>query len=136
MNRRIAARYTASLVARAYAGWWKPRGGNAPGTTYFAAAALAVLLMLGGCAGTNLDPTSKVYAAVAALTAAERAALIYTTLPRCPRPPPCSDPATVQRIKDADTMAYNAVKLAERNEAMLGAALTAISGLQAVTPAN
>ena len=70
MKRYLATRHTAGLVARAYAGWWKARGGNASGTTYLAAATLALPLALGACAGTNLDPTSKVYAAVVALTAA------------------------------------------------------------------
>jgi hypothetical protein len=97
---------------------------------------LPVLFILANCAGTGGGSvSSKVAAAVVSLTTAERLALIYTSQPRCTvAPPPCSDPATVQRIKDADNQAYAAVKAAEQNEAMLGSALTAIKNLQSVIP--
>ena len=95
---------------------------------------LAALLAVGGCANPGVK--AKVDAAVVALTTAERVALIYTGLPRCPAPSPCSDPATVQRIKDADNQAYQAVKAAEQNEALLSVALQAIATLQSVTPTH
>lgn len=97
----------------------------------FALAALA-LLALAGCA--NPGVSSKVDAAVVALTTAENVALVYTRLPRCPAPGPCSDQATVDRIKSADMQAYQAVKAAEQNEALLSVALQAVASLQAVVP--
>lgn len=98
----------------------------------------AVLFVLPGCATDNAraEVRSKVSAAVVTLTTAERLALIYTSQPRCPAPVPCSDPVLVQRIKDADNQAYAAVKAAERNEALLGVALTAIQNFQSVIPAK
>lgn len=97
---------------------------------------VGLLFVLPGCASDDLRAgvSAKVSAAVVTLTTAERLALIYTSQPRCPAPAPCSDPAIVQRIKDADNQAYAAVKAAERNEALLGAALTAIQNFQSVIP--
>lgn len=72
-----------------------------------------------------------------ALTLLERAALRYTTLPRCGSPGAtilCSDPERVQRIKDADNIAFDAVMKARRNEATLDFALSAINAFNAVLP--
>jgi|SRR5579863_284665 len=97
---------------------------------------LALPLAVGLFSCANPGVSAKVDAAVVGLTAAERAALVYTSLPRCPAAAICSDPATVQRIKDADNTAYAAVKMAEANEALLGAALQAISALTSTVPAT
>lgn len=79
--------------------------------------------------------SNTVAAAQIALTNAERVALIYTSLPRCPvAPPPCSDPATVQTIKDYDNKAYDLVKAARNNEALIGTAMVAIDTLVKVIP--
>lgn len=97
--------------------------------------AVAGLLALSSCA--NVPPTvaSKVDAAVVGLTAAEKAALIYTTLPRCTAAvPPCSSQVTVDKIKDLDNRAYAAVKSAEQNEALLWLATQAIANLSAAIP--
>lgn len=78
-----------------------------------------------------------VAAAQIALTNLERLALRYTSLPRCGSPgatPVCSDPATVQRIKDYDNVAFDAVMRARRNSALLDFAVGAINALQAVIP--
>lgn len=95
---------------------------------------LTALLTLAAC--VNPSVTSKVDAAVVGLTAAERAALIYTSLPRCPTTVICSDPATVAKIKSLDNQAYVAVKAAEQNEALLSAALSSISTLTSAIPAS
>lgn len=96
------------------------------------------LLALPACA-TGPDPgqQAKVDAAVLGLSTAERLAAIYTKLPSCTAPKPvmlCSDPAIKQKIKDADQVAYNAVKAAENNPALLSLALDAVSNLQSVIP--
>ena len=98
--------------------------------------ALVLAAALAACANAGAGISAKVDAAVVGLTAAERAALVYTSLPRCPAAALCSDPATVQKIKDADNIAYAAVKAAEQNEALLGAALSAVSALQGTVPAT
>lgn len=97
--------------------------------------ALSLALGLAACAAAP-GTQSKVDAAVVALTTAERLALVYTKLPRCPAPAPCSDPNTVTRIKSLDSQAYSAVKAAESNEALLDAALVAIQNFQAAVPTN
>ncbi len=99
----------------------------------FLAGLLSGALLTAACS-TTVGVSSSVDAAVVGLTTAERLALIYTSLPRCPAPAPCSDPATVQKIKDLDLTAYNAVKAAEKNEALLSGALTAISAFQSAVP--
>lgn len=79
--------------------------------------------------------SNSVAAAQIALTNAERVALLYTTLPRCPvNPPPCSDPATVQTIKDYDNKAYDLVKAARNNEALIGVAMAAIETFSSIIP--
>jgi hypothetical protein len=106
----------------------------------FAGAALAAVLSLGvvalsGC-GASPGVSAKVDAAVVGLTAAENAALLYTRLPRCPAPAPCSTQATVDLIKAADNRAYAAVKAAEQNEALVSFALDAVSSLASTIPAT
>lgn len=99
------------------------------------AAVIAAVVLVTGCA--NVGVSSKVDAAVVGLTAAEKAALIYTRLARCPQPgsTPCSDPATVAKIISLDNQAYQAVKAAEQNEALLSAALSAVTNLSSAIPA-
>jgi hypothetical protein len=95
--------------------------------------------LCGSLAACSTAPTTTVSNSVAAaqiaLTNAERVALLYTSLPRCPvNPPPCSDPATVQRIKDYDNKAYDLVKAARNNEALIGVAMAAIETFSSVIP--
>jgi hypothetical protein len=81
--------------------------------------------------------SGSVAAAEIALTNAERLALHYTGLPRCgtaAATPLCSNPATVQQIKDYDNRAYAAVKAARANEALLGLALSAIDAFGSIIP--
>ncbi len=98
--------------------------------------ALALVSIL-GIQGCTTSPTvaNDVLAAEQTLTAAERLALIYTTLPRCGGAARvCSDQATVQRIKDLDNQAYVAVVAARQNTALLSAALAAIGAFQNAIP--
>lgn len=92
-------------------------------------------LVLGACASTSGRVSNAVDAAVVSLTTAERLALVYTSLPRCPvQKPVCSDPSTVARIKDLDNKAYAAVKAAESNEALLSVAIAAVQSFQSSIP--
>lgn len=85
---------------------------------------------------SNPRISNTVAAVEIALTNAEKLALHYTALPRCgaSAPPLCSDPATVQRIKDADNTAYNAVVKARSDEALIGVAFAAVSTFSALIP--
>lgn len=103
------------------------------------AAALLCGTALAGCqpGGVSSTPVvgNSVAAAEIALTNAERLALKYTSLPRCPAATViCSDPATVQRIKEYDNKAYAAVVSARSNEALIGLALSAIDAFGGVIP--
>lgn len=95
-----------------------------------------VLAALTACASTTPGVSSKVAAAEVSLTTVENLASIYTHLPRCAPTTagPCSDQSTVDKIKALDMQAYNAVMAARQNEALLSAALTAITNLQSAIP--
>lgn len=98
---------------------------------------LLSLTLLAGCASPGAQNTvnNDVLAAEQSLTAIERTALIYTTLPRCGGVARvCSDPATVQKIKDLDNQAYMAVKAARQNAGLLSVALAAIGAFQKAVP--
>lgn len=98
-----------------------PTGSALPQQTVAAPAAKAAALFLALCLGTSMlsscttgQPQQTTATLESGLTAAERAALGYTSLPRCPQSSGvCSDQATVTKIKAADTQAYNAIKAAE-----------------------
>lgn len=80
---------------------------------------------------------TKIAQAEIALTAAEKVALQYFMLPRCPKSTPvCADQATVNKIADADNKAYNALKLAKQvnSDTNLAALLTALSDLTNLLP--
>jgi hypothetical protein len=99
---------------------------------------LAVALC-GSLAACATPPTTTISNSVAALqlslTGAINMALIYTRLPRCHvAPPPCSDQAKVQQIKDYELKAYDLVKAARENEALIGVAMVAIDTLVKVIP--
>lgn len=108
------------------------------GTVAVLALAVAGALMLSAC--TADSTAANVAALESALTAAERGALAYTSLPRCPQPTPvCSDPAKVAAIKAADMTAYNAVSAAEAsvragNTPDVTAAEAAVAALTALMP--
>ena len=95
--------------------------------------ALALALGLTACT-TSGGTQSKIDAVVVSLTTAERLALIYTQLPRCPAAGPCSDAATVAKIKDLDNQAYTAVKAAEQNSALLDAAIASVQSFSTAIP--
>lgn len=103
------------------------------------------LSALAGCSSQQAvtatgDQTIRTVAgAEIALTAAEREALIYTSLPPCTAPqtnPVCADPAIKARIKAADNTAYNAVMAARQNAGTIAAAVSAIEALQSLIPAS
>ena len=93
---------------------------------------LAGTLALAGCSGVTAS--NDVASTAVALTGAERLASVYVALPRCPATAPCSDPAVVAQIKAADNAAYAAVKQAEANPSMSGAAAAAVSALLVLIP--
>lgn len=95
--------------------------------------AVAFFVSLSAC---NPQASSDVAAAAVALTAAEKLALSYTSLPRCPAATACSDEATVTKIKAADNTAYDAIKAAEANPALVGTAVSAITTLRNLIPGN
>lgn len=71
-----------------------------------------------------------------ALTAAEKLALNYTTLPRCGTAfvPLCSDPVVVAKIKSMDNTAYNAVVAARKDTNLIAAALIAVNEFSSIVP--
>jgi len=102
---------------------------------------IAVPILCGGLAlsGCSLFTTTAVSNDVAAaevsLTAAEQAALIYTSRPRCNGATPlCSTQATVDRIKVLDNQAYTAVTAARDNKGTLSAAIAAVEAFSTAIP--
>jgi hypothetical protein len=76
------------------------------------AIAILAVCALAGCATQSQQ--SSIAALEVGLASAETAATAYATLPRCPAAAnPCSDPATVAKIKVADSAAYASLKAAE-----------------------
>lgn len=102
------------------------------------AAILAVPIELVACG--SQQTAANVAALESGLTAAETAALGYTSLPRCPQATAvCSDQSKVDQIKSADRVAYNAVKAAEKEQQAggtpsLDGATAAIAALEALIP--
>jgi len=88
-----------------------------------------------GCSASSTQ-TNDVAAAEVALTGAERLALVYTSLPRCPGATPCSDAATVATIKSLDNQAYAAVTAAKGNPSLVAAATAAVAALTNAIPAS
>ncbi len=98
------------------------------------AVALGVVVGLASCT-TTPAVGNDIAAVEIALTAAERAALIYTSLPRCGGVATlCSSQATVDRVKAADQQAYQAMKAAQKDSGLISAAWGAISAFQLATP--
>jgi hypothetical protein len=94
---------------------------------------LATLALVGCAAAPAVQ--NDVAAAEVTLTAAERLALIYTTLPPCGGAARiCSDQATKQHLKDLDNQAFMAVKAARQNSALLSAALSSIAAFRNAIP--
>jgi hypothetical protein len=72
-----------------------------------------------------------------ALTAAEKAATLYVSLPQCPKGTPlCSESAIIVQIKAADTVAFNATMAARSggDDAKVAAANAAIATLVTLIP--
>jgi hypothetical protein len=72
-----------------------------------------------------------------ALTAAEKAATLYVTLPQCPKASPfCSEAAIITQVKAADNVAYSAVMQARSggDDAKVAAANAAIATLVSLIP--
>lgn len=100
--------------------------------------AAALALGLSGCALFEGDTAEHdVFGVGVAYAAVGTAALEYTTLPRCDAAPaPCSEQAVVDRIKEADNVAYNALKAAQSavqaDSASLAAEMAAADAFAAV----
>lgn len=97
---------------------------------------LPIVAMAALTACSSATKSSDAYALASALTAADRVALGYMTLPTCTGATPvCSDPAVKQKIKVQAQIAYDAVKQAEAGDsAAVVAARTAINVLVATIP--
>lgn len=97
-----------------------------------------MVLVAGLMACTAGQPQQTIAALESGLTVAERAAIGYVSLPRCPQSAPvCSDPAIVSKIKDADNTAYLTVKnaqaaLASGGSPNIAAATAALSAFQSL----
>ncbi len=113
-------------------------------------AGLALCLLLGGCpaGGKGPTPLATVLSLESGLTAAEHAALVYTSLPPCSGSAAtlCAAPATVTAIKAADNKAYAAVTTAQTavdadpqgaqtaTQAAVNDATAALAALKAAVP--
>lgn len=104
----------------------------------FLAPLCGALLALGACANPQVQAKVdvSVQATEIALTDAFKLATIYTSLPRCGTAAVslCSDAATVAKIKSLATTAHDAMVMARKDAAFLGAALTAISTFRNAIP--
>lgn len=102
--------------------------------------ALAIVLGLSlttaACSNKPSDTASTVAKIEVALTAAERIAINYVTLPACPKAPICADAEVVARIKQADNVAFDAVMAARASgtNANVAAANAAIAALLNLIP--
>ena len=75
-------------------------------------AVIGFALLLAACASQVAQtPEQKAYALQSDYNGLLEAALTYESLPRCDvAPDPCSDEDVVQAIRDADTVAFNALQ--------------------------
>lgn len=99
----------------------------------------AAALLLAGCSTQPAAVKTDIAAIELALTAAEKAALLYVTRPQCPKGAPiCSEKATVDQVKQADNTAYAAVKAARASgdSAKAATASAAIAALVSFIPAG
>ena len=97
---------------------------------------LGAVVGLAGCAGTA---AGRIAQAEVALTAAERVALAYVVQPAClpgKAAVTCSYPATVAKIKAADTLAFTAVMAAKSGTVSAEDALAAVSALTSIIPVS
>jgi hypothetical protein len=102
-------------------------------------AAAASFTLLVACTAPSAQVSNTVLGLQKTLQLAEQTAMIYTDLPRCGSLPArgkpiCSDPALAARLAEYDRKAWEAVQMAHRNEAMIGAAIEAVSAYQALIP--
>jgi hypothetical protein len=99
---------------------------------------ISVALALAACAG-GLSPTTPqqtIYTVTSDYTAAATVVLAYKALPVCPAATAlCKDPAIVQKLRDADTIAYNALVAAENTARTPGAGANAATALVAANQA-
>ena len=96
---------------------------------------LSGALALSACATGQPQQTTAVLEA--GLTVAERTALAYVSLPRCPQGAPvCSSPAVVQKIRDADNGAYGEIKSVEAAVAAGGSPDTSVAAAALTTFQN
>ena len=91
--------------------------------------ALLATLAFAGCAASAPLAETEI-----ALTTAERAALAYATLPACPAVALCHKPGIVTAIKQADDVAYAAVKAARTGVGSVATAQAAVAALAAIVP--
>lgn len=101
--------------------------------------ALIGFALIPGCAKQGATTTTVAQTELA-LTAAEKAATLYVTLPQCTTAtrPICSEKATIATIKDADNTAFAAVMAARQggDQAKVAAADAAVATLVSVIPAT
>ena len=106
-------------------------------TLLISVALSGVAVTIAACSSTSTQHA--VYDAASVLTIADKAALVYTSQPRCPPGKSglgCSDQATVDKIKAAAQQAHDAVKAAEADPSSAGIASAAIAALVALIPTH
>lgn len=104
--------------------------------------ALGMLCAVGAC--SSVPDAKEIGALQNSLIAAERLALVYTSLPVCsvPAPPPavrgyvCADPTIKTKIKAMDNVAFNQVEAAKQNPSasLIGQAQGTLSAYLSLIP--
>jgi hypothetical protein len=108
---------------------------------FFLTGVLAVGFLAGlffGCAVTPTTPQQTIYQATTNYNAAATMVIAYKALPPCGQstsPPVCSKPEIIQKLKDADNVAYNALVAAENTARTPGAGANAATALTAANQA-
>jgi hypothetical protein len=102
--------------------------------------AVTIAVGLAACSTAPPAPSTTIASAEVALTAAEKTATAYVTLPLCPAGATtgpngkvCSQPVLVAKIKAADDVAYDAVLAARDGTGSVQQIIDAVSALSAAT---
>jgi hypothetical protein len=99
-------------------------------------ASIFLAVLLAACATGITTPQQTIYQATADYNAAASIVIAYKALPPCPAATVvCSDAAVVVRLKQADTVAYNALVAAEATARTPGAGANAATALVAANQA-
>lgn len=97
-----------------------------------------ILAALAACTTTPQTAQQTIYSATSTYTAAANIVVAYKALPRCGTPMAtviCSRDDVIAQLKQADTVAYNALVAAERTARTPGAGANAATALAAANNA-